>query len=222
MKQIIIITAGGSGKRMNTSIPKQFLLLNGEPVLMRTLRTFYQYNPEMAIILVLPSEQIKYWKTLCKKHRFNISHSIVEGGRTRHHSVKNAMNKVEPGTLVGIHDGVRPLVSRALIQACFDTAAVTGNAVPVTELTESIRKVNKEKSIRVDRSGFRMVQTPQVFQSDILIDAFRQRYRSIFTDEATLVEEAGYAIYLVKGQPENIKITTALDLCIASTILDNC
>ena len=222
MKHIVIIVAGGSGKRMQTNIPKQFLLLNEDPVLIRTIRAFHQYNPEMEIIVVLPQDQVKYWRTLCTKHRFNIPHEIVEGGKTRHHSVKNAMAGVEHGALVAVHDGVRPLISEALIRTCFDTAAILGNAVPVVELSESIRELEGEKNTRADRSRFRLVQTPQVFHSDQLIEAFGQPYKQVFTDEATLVESAGHRIHLVKGQPDNIKITTALDLCIASTVLEKC
>ncbi len=222
MDQITIIVAGGSGTRMNTNIPKQFLILRDDPVLMKTIREFNGYNPDMEILVVLPPEQVKYWHTLCRKHKFTIPHTIIEGGRTRHHSVKNAMEKVKPGMLVAVHDGVRPLVSRALIQTCFDTAAALGNAVPVTEPSESIRLVEGDSNFRADRSVFRMVQTPQVFQSDILIGAFRQNYDPLFTDEATLAEKAGHKIHLVKGQPENIKITTLLDMCIAAAILDAC
>ena len=222
MKHIVIIVAGGSGIRMQTNIPKQFLLLNEDPVLIRTIRAFHQYNPEMEIIVVLPQDQVKYWRTLCTKHRFNIPHEIVEGGKTRHHSVKNAMAGVEHGALVAVHDGVRPLITEALIRTCFDTAAILGNAVPVVELSESIRELEGEKNKRADRSRFRLVQTPQVFHSDQLIEAFGQPYKPVFTDEATLVESAGHRINLVKGQPDNIKITTALDLCIASTVLENC
>ncbi len=222
MKQSAIIVAGGYGKRMNTEIPKQFLLLNGDPVLMRTIRAFHEYNPEIDITVTLPADQLKYWQKLCIKHSFNIPHTVIEGGKTRHHSVKNATGKIRAGSVVAIHDGVRPLLSNALIQTCFDTAAILGNAVPVIELADSIREVQGEKNARADRSRFRLVQTPQVFHTDLLIDAFRQKYDPIFTDEATLVESAGYKINLIKGQPENIKITTALDLFIASAILENC
>ncbi len=207
---------------MQANIPKQFLILNEDPVLIRTIRAFHQYNPEIEIIVVLPQDQIKYWNTLCKKYRFTIPHEIVQGGKTRHHSVKNAMTWIRPGVIVAIHDGVRPLISQALIRTCFDTAAILGNAIPAVELSESIRELEGEKNIRADRSRFRLVQTPQVFHSDQLIDAFRLPYKPTFTDEATLVESAGHPIHLVKGQSDNIKITTMLDLCIASTILENC
>jgi 2-C-methyl-D-erythritol 4-phosphate cytidylyltransferase len=219
--QIAIIVAGGSGKRMNTRIPKQFLLLDGDPVLMRSVRAFHQYNPEMQLIIVLPPDQISYWKTLCDNHAFNIPHRIVEGGKTRHHSVKNALEKVRPGCLVAVHDGVRPLISKVLIKTCFDTAGIFGNAVPAVELSESIRRVKGRKNISTDRSEFRLVQTPQVFKSEILIEAFRQPYNDDFTDEATLVESAGHLIHLVKGESENIKITTTTDMWFATAILES-
>lgn len=221
MKQFTIIVAGGYGKRMNSEIPKQFLLLDGTPVLMITIKAFHQYNPEMDIVITLPPDQVKYWQKLCKNHSFNIPHAIVKGGKTRHHSVKNAIGKIQEGSVVAIHDGVRPLISNALIRTCFDTAAVLNNAVPVIEISESIREITRERNTRADRSRFRLVQTPQVFHSDLLIESFRQSYDPIFTDEANLVEAAGHRINLVKGQQENIKITTALDMFIASAILSN-
>lgn len=222
MEQIAIIVAGGSGKRMNTEIPKQFLLLNGEPVLMRTIKAFHQFNPKIVLIAVLPSEQIKYWETLCSKLKFDIPHQIIPGGETRHHSVKNAVMKIRSESLVAIHDGVRPLVSNALIRTCFDTAAICGNAIPVTELSESIRQIEGDRNCRADRTKFRLVQTPQVFRSNQLIEAFSQSYSDDFTDEASLVEAAGHRINLVKGQVENIKITTTLDMFYAASFLENC
>ncbi len=221
MEQTSIIVAGGSGKRMNTGIPKQFLLLNGIPVLMRTINAFNRYNPEMKLIVALPAEQMRYWKTLCKTHNFSVPHIVTEGGETRYHSVKNAMDQVSSGCLVAVHDGVRPLISNALIQTCFDTAAILGNAIPAVELSESIRKVKGKTSTTADRSRFVLVQTPQVFTSEVLIEAFRQPYKSLFTDEANLVEAAGHAIHLVSGQQENIKITTMVDMYFASAILEN-
>ena len=222
MKQFAVIVAGGLGKRMNTTIPKQFLLLQGEPVLMWTIKAFHQYNQEIGLIVTLPPDQVKYWQTLCEKHKFNIPHIIVEGGKTRHHSVKNAIDRIDNGSIVAVHDGVRPLVTNCLIRTCFDTASIMGNAVPAMELSDSIREVTEDDNVTADRSRFRLVQTPQVFQSDILIDAFKQKYDPEFTDEATLVERAGHKIHLVRGQPDNIKITTALDLQIAATIIENC
>jgi 2-C-methyl-D-erythritol 4-phosphate cytidylyltransferase len=222
LEQISVIVAGGSGKRMNSEIPKQFLLLNGDPVLMRTIKVFHEYNAEMKLIIALPGEHISYWKKLCKKYNFEIPHQLVKGGQTRHQTVKNAIVNIKPGSLVAIHDGVRPLVSIPLIRTCFDTAAVLGNAIPVTELSESIRQLKGENNISADRSLYRLVQTPQVFQSAQLIDAFSQNKKSGFTDEASLVESAGYRIHLVNGFSENIKLTTSLDMCFASAILENC
>jgi 2-C-methyl-D-erythritol 4-phosphate cytidylyltransferase len=221
MNKVAVIVAGGSGKRMGSDIPKQFLLLGGQPVLMRTMRTFHDYDPEIEIITVLPADQVKYWETLCRNHRFKIPHKIVTGGKTRHDSVKNAMEGIKPGAIVAVHDGVRPLVSVALIQTCFDTAAILGNAIPVVDIPESIRRVEGGKSRKADRSAFRLVQTPQVFRSEMLIKAFRQPYDPSFTDEANLVEADGNHIYLVKGQPSNIKLTTTLDIHIASAIIES-
>jgi 2-C-methyl-D-erythritol 4-phosphate cytidylyltransferase len=221
MDKIAVIVAGGSGKRMGSEIPKQFLLLAGQPVLMRTIKTFHDYDPELTIITVLPADQVRYWEMLCHNHRFKIPHKIVSGGTTRHNSVKNAMAGIKPGAIVAVHDGVRPLVSMALIQTCFDTAAILGNAIPVIDIPESIRSVDGEKSKSADRSAFRLVQTPQVFRSELLIRAFRQPYDPSFTDEANLVEADGNHIYLVKGQPSNIKLTTMLDIHIATAILES-
>jgi 2-C-methyl-D-erythritol 4-phosphate cytidylyltransferase len=221
MEQIAIIVAGGSGKRMNTEIPKQFLLLGGLPVLMRTINAFHGFNPVMKVIVALGADHVKYWQTLCRNHNYTVPHMISEGGRTRYHSVRNAMEHVPPGCLVAVHDGVRPLVGKALIQTCFDTAAALGSAIPVTELTETIRQISGKTNAAADRSRFRLVQTPQVFRSDLLIEAFRQPYKSIFTDEAILVEASGHPVNLVKGQQENIKITNMADLFIASAILEN-
>lgn len=221
MEKIAIIVAGGSGTRMGSQIPKQFLLLDGYPVLMRTIRTFHSYDPEIRIITVLPADQAKYWQTLCSKFRFTISHDIVPGGKTRHYSVRNAMEEVKAGAIVAVHDGVRPLVSVALIQTCFDTAEILGNAIPVIDIPESIRRVEGESNTSADRTAFRLVQTPQVFRSELLIDAFGQSYDPSFTDEANLVEASGISIHLVNGQRENIKITTTLDMRIASAILES-
>jgi 2-C-methyl-D-erythritol 4-phosphate cytidylyltransferase len=221
MDKIAVIVAGGSGKRMGSEIPKQFLLLGGQPVLMRTMRAFHDYDPEITIITVLPADQVRYWETLCRNYRFNIPHKIVPGGKSRHDSVKNAVAAISPGAIVAVHDGVRPLVSVALIQTCFDTAAILGNAIPVIDIPESIRRVDGEKSKSADRSAYRLVQTPQVFRSELLIRAFRQPYDPSFTDEANLVEADGNHIYLVKGQPSNIKLTTTLDIQIAEAILES-
>ncbi len=220
MNKTVIIVAGGSGSRMNAPIPKQFLLLKNEPVLMHSIKRFYSYDKNIRIIVALPEEHIPYWQTLCEQHRFNIKHTIVKGGDTRFLSVRNSLEKISGSGLVGIHDGVRPLVSEATIQTCYDLASVMGNAVPVTDPVESVREIDKGKNVAVDREKLKMVQTPQVFSGEILVDAYRNAASSDFTDDACVVEAAGYSIHLADGNRENIKITTNLDLLIADSIID--
>jgi len=221
MKKFVIIVAGGSGTRMGTEIPKQFLELHGEPVLMRTIRVFHQYDPDCELILVLPSAQQEYWAGLCLKHEFWLSHQIVSGGETRFHSVRNGLAKVKGDGIVFIHDGVRPLVSRETIGRCFETAEKNGNAIPVLAVSESLRKTEGNKNISVDRNLYFSVQTPQTFQSQQILDAFRQEYDPSFTDDASVAEKAGFSIQMVEGNRENIKITTPEDLIITRALLKN-
>lgn len=220
MTKTAIIVAGGKGARMNVDIPKQFLEIQGKPILMHTLEVFHRYDSEMKLILVLPSSQISFWKELCKKHAFTVSHLIVEGGETRFHSVKNGLNAVFGGGLVAVHDGVRPLVSVDTIARCFDAAEKYGAVVPVVDLVDSIRQVTETGSISVDRNLYKLVQTPQIFHADVLKKAYEQEFSSAFTDDASVVEVFGNKIYLVEGNKENIKITTEFDLKIAESILN--
>lgn len=216
----VIIVAGGKGTRMGTDIPKQFLLINGMPVLMHTLEAFYRYNPAIDVTVALPADQLCYWAELCQKYQFNVAHRLVEGGETRFHSVYNALQQIRPEGLVAIHDGVRPLVSTETITRCFATAAEKGNAVPVLLSVESIREVTgPDTSKAVDRSKYRMVQTPQVFKTHRLVEAYRQPYTDRFTDDASVVERLGDTIHLVDGNPENIKITNSIDLLLAEAML---
>lgn len=221
MNKTVIIVAGGSGSRMNAQIPKQFLLLKNEPVLMHSIKRFYSFDSKIRIIVALPEEHISYWETLCEQHGFGIQHTVVNGGESRFHSVRNALEKIDKDHLVGVHDGVRPLVSESTIQTCFDMASVMGNAVPVTDPVESVRKVHEGKSVALEREKLKMVQTPQVFKGEILIEAYRSIESSCFTDDASVVESAGNSIHLVEGNRENIKITTSLDLLIAEAIIEN-
>lgn len=220
MTQTIIITAGGIGKRMGTSIPKQFIELNGLPILMHTIQRFYSANPSFEIIVVLPDAHIKYWKELIDKHQFVLSHQIVEGGKERFFSIKNGL-KYATGELIGIHDGVRPFVSLEVIEKTYELAKINGTAIPVVNLKESMRQIDKNNSIAVDRSKFKIVQTPQCFKADIIQNAYLQPYSSQFTDDASVVELTGYKINLVDGNDENIKITTPMDLKLATTQLTN-
>ena len=219
VEKIALIVAGGTGNRMKTGIPKQFLLLKGYPVLMHTLDVFYRYDQGMRIILVLPETEIPSWKRLCEDYGFNISHEIVVGGETRFHSVKRNLAAIPDPCLVAVHDGVRPLVSVTTIDRCFEAALKFGNAIPCIEIPETMRKLGKKGSKQVDRFRYRLIQTPQVFDSAVLKKAYSQEYRKQFTDDAGVVESLGYTINLVEGNPENIKITYPHDLKVASAFL---
>jgi len=222
LKKIIIITAAGKGSRMHSEIPKQFLLLGKQPVLMHTMMKFYRYDPDFEIRLVLPAAQFDHWKKLCDKYKFTIPHSIFPGGETRFHSVKNSLQEIDENSITGIHDGVRPLVDNHTISRCYETAGRKGNAIPVIGVSESLRKLENSANSIADRNQYRIVQTPQVFQSKILLKAYKTPYNPSFTDDASVVEHMGYSINLVAGDPANIKITTKTDLLTADTLIRVC
>lgn len=209
--------------RMGKEIPKQFLLISGLPVLMHTIHAFYNYNPEIDIILVLPEEHKEYWSGLCRIYKMEIPLTIVNGGETRFHSVKNALEHIPENAIVAIHDGVRPLVSAEMIASGFVQAEKNGGAFPIIPLTDSIRKYTDEsfkKSESVDRSQFCLVQTPQVFRSEILLEAYKQNYSSKFTDDVSVVEASGLCEPIAfEGSKKNIKITEPTDLLIAESFL---
>ena len=217
--KIVIIVAGGKGSRMQTDIPKQFIELRGKPVLMYTLEVFHQYDASIKLVLVLPFDQISFWEELCIKYSFNLPHVIVSGGQTRYYSVRNGLETINESALVAIHDGVRPFVSIQTIDRCFVQAEKNGSAIPVMDLEESIRQITEEGNQSVNRSSFKIVQTPQVFTTEIIKKAYNQHFSSLFTDDASVVEASGAKIYLVEGNKENIKITTGFDLELAETIL---
>ncbi|MFH2094177.1 MAG: 2-C-methyl-D-erythritol 4-phosphate cytidylyltransferase [Bacteroidota bacterium] len=219
MEISILIVAGGSGKRMGSEIPKQFLEINGLPVLMHTMKKFAAFNDTANMVIVLPSAQFGQWEKLCRKHNFEIPHKIAAGGRTRFHSVRNGLALMNGKGLVAVHDAVRPLVSDAVIARCFNVAVKKGSAVPCIPVTESIREVSGAFSRPVDRSVFRIVQTPQVFRLDRMKQAYTQLYRPGFTDDATVMEYYGEPVNMVEGNTENIKITTPGDLKIAEILL---
>ena len=218
MPKNVIIVAGGQGSRMRSQIPKQFLILDGKPVLMHTINRFFQYNSDINVILVLPAPQISYWNELCATYNFSLPHKIAEGGVTRFHSVKNGIELIESGELTAVHDGVRPFVSLETITRCFDAATLKGSAIPVTKPVESIRKVEGENSYSCFRDEFRMVQTPQVFNTSLLKKGYEQPYNELFTDDASVIETMGNTIHLVEGNRENIKITSPLDLVLGEAI----
>ena len=220
MNKTAIIVAGGKGERMNADIPKQFLEIKGKPILIYTLEAFMNFDASLQLILVLPAAQFEFWKTLCKKHALNIPHQIVAGGQSRFQSVKNGLDAVKVPAIVAIHDGVRPLVSKETISRCFDAAAKFGAAIPTMDSIESIRFVDANGSKSVDRNAYKMVQTPQVFDAELLKKAYEQEFSVLFTDDASVVEAMGATVHLVDGNRENIKITTEFDLIVAERLLE--
>jgi 2-C-methyl-D-erythritol 4-phosphate cytidylyltransferase len=220
----IIIVAGGKGLRMGSDIPKQFLPIGGKPVLMRTLERFREYSAELQIILVLPEAQQEYWHQLCKEYHFDVEYTLANGGQTRFHSVQNGLAKVPDDAqgVVGVHDGVRPFPSIEVIKNCYETARTKKAVIPVIPVVETVRHLEGEKSVTVPRGDYRLVQTPQTFDIQLLKAANRQPYNDGFTDDASVVESYGYEITLVEGNRENIKITTPYDLKIAEVIINPC
>ncbi len=220
MKQVALIVAGGKGNRMNATVPKQFLLLNNQPILMHTINRFLEFNSEIEIVIVLPKSEIENWNILCKEFNFKVSHRVIAGGKERFFSVKNGLDQLTGKGIVFIHDGVRPLVSLKTIERCNAVAIEKGNVIPVLPLIESIRKVLDKKSMMANRSEFVSIQTPQAFQIELIKKAYQQEFESGFTDDASVLENLGIEINLVEGNRENIKITHETDLKIAKALLD--
>lgn len=214
MQEYVIIVAGGSGSRMKSELPKQFLKINGLPILMHTIQAFRKYSDALQIVLVLPAEQIIFWKQLCEEHSFQTAYTLVAGGDSRFASVKNGLDSIQDHEgLVAVHDGVRPVVSKEIIAAGFVKAAEQGSAVTSVPLKDSIRKVEESgKNQAVDRTAFQLIQTPQTFRLDWMQQAFAVDYNEQFTDCASVLEAAGYPIHLIPGAYETIKITTPEDL----------
>jgi len=222
MKKTVIIVAGGTGSRMQSAIPKQFLLLRKKPVLMHTLSKFASFDPDIKLILVIPADQENYWQVLCIKYAFNLRHEIVHGGSNRFESVKNGLAVTGKEGLVAIHDGVRPLVTLHTIEKCFDTASKKGNAIPVIPLVDSVRQEQPDgSSIMLDRIRLRLIQTPQVFKISLIKKAYEQPFRINFTDDASVLESMGIKINMVEGNSENIKITNPHDLMMAEKLMES-
>ena len=216
----VIIVAGGKGLRMGSDIPKQFLPIAGKPVLMRTLERFRAYSSALQIILVLPEAQQDYWQELCKQYDFKVDYQLANGGQTRFHSVQNGLALVPDDAegVVGVHDGVRPFPSIDVIRNCYDTARTAKAVIPVIPVVETVRQLKSDGSITVPRDQYRLVQTPQTFDIQLLKAANRQPYNDGFTDDASVVESYGHAITLVEGNRENIKITTPYDIVVAEAL----
>jgi 2-C-methyl-D-erythritol 4-phosphate cytidylyltransferase len=219
MKKFAVIVAGGNGSRMGETIPKQFIDLNGRPVLMHTFDAFYNYNQQIEIILVLPKNQVELWDALCKKHRFELKYKLAFGGKTRFHSVKNGLELVNSDGVVFIHDGVRPLVSKQTLENCYNTTLEKGNALPVIPANESVRVVENGKNRAVNRANYFLVQTPQTFKTELIKEASQQPFSELFTDDASVLEKFGATINLVEGNRENIKITYPEDIVISELLL---
>jgi 2-C-methyl-D-erythritol 4-phosphate cytidylyltransferase len=219
LNKYAIIVAGGSGKRFGTDVPKQFRLLAGFPILMHSTKAFISAFQDIRLIVVVPENQTAKWKKLCEKHDFDFPHQIVDGGNERFYSVKNGLLLVKDAGLVAIHDGARPLVSVEVIRDAFRLAEETGAAIPATEVSDSVRWFDNNTNRPFPREKIRLVQTPQVFRSELILQAYQQSYEPRFTDDASVVEAFGQSVTLTKGNPENIKITTPIDLIIAEAIL---
>ncbi len=218
-KEYALIVAGGKGTRIKSKVPKQFLDLDGVPVLMRTINTFYSYSPAITVIVVLPEDDFPLWEELCLLHKYNKPLLLTKGGDTRFQSVKNGLDKIKGDGLVAIHDGVRPLVSEDIIGASFRLAAVHGSAVAAVRLKESIRMTDQDNTKAMDRSRFRLVQTPQTFTVSLIKNAYQTKEDASLTDDASVAERAGHVISLFEGSYENIKITTPEDLIVAEALI---
>ena len=231
----VVIVAGGKGLRMGSDIPKQFLPIGGKPVLMRTLERFRHYSPTLQIILVLPKAQQDYWRQLCEDYDFAVDYQLADGGETRFHSVQHGLALIPDDAegVVGVHDGVRPFPSIDVIRNCYETARTAKAVIPVIPVVETVRKITQRDrtqkepsllcnsaSVTVPRGEYRLVQTPQCFDIQLLKAANRQPYNDGFTDDASVVESFGHAITLVEGNRENIKITTPYDLKIAEVLTE--
>ncbi len=221
MEKTVIIVAGGQGMRFGKDLPKQFFYIREKPLLMHTIELFHLYNRNIQIIVGIRDDYISHWESVCEQFHFDVPHLLSPGGETRFHTVKNALPKVNPGNLIAIHDAVRPLLYKRTIDNCYEAAELHGASLPCVEVHDTIRELTPGGSRWVDRSSFRLVQTPQVFRYDILINAYENEYSKDYTDDASVVEKAGVPITLVEGNPENIKITTAEDLSYAEAIFDS-
>ncbi|MBE0673904.1 MAG: 2-C-methyl-D-erythritol 4-phosphate cytidylyltransferase [Bacteroidales bacterium] len=221
MKRYVLIVAGGSGMRMGTATPKQFLLLAGKPLLMHTISRLYRLTGESPVTVVLPEEHVKSWEALVRQYSYAVPHSIVTGGAERFHSVKNGLDTLPDEGFVAIHDGVRPFVSADTIDRLFREAEKSGAAIPVIAPPESVRMVTIRGTLPVNREAIRLVQTPQVFRLDSIKNAYTLGYNPLFTDDATVAEQSGVEVSIVEGNRENIKITTPADMMYAEAIISS-
>jgi len=214
-----IIVAGGSGQRVGSKIPKQFLELKGRPLLMRTIESFHQYSKEIKLILVLPSTHLSTWEELCERFQFRIPVTLQSGGTTRFQSVKNGLKLIGDEGFVAIHDGVRPLVDSKMIELSFETAERDNSAVAAISINDSIRKISPNGSLAVNRTAYRIIQTPQTYKADLIKRAYEIEEKELFTDDASVWEAAGNQVSLYQGNEKNLKITTIQDLVVAEVLM---
>ncbi len=220
MTKHVIIVAGGSGKRFQSKIPKQFMVLAGKSVVMHCINAFNNCFPGINVILALPEKYFELWEQLCDEYQFSVPHIVSKGGDTRFHSVKNALEHITENGLIAVHDGVRPLVSSQLIFNSFSEAEKFGNAIPAISINDSVRILDNDKNKVVDREQLKLIQTPQCFKSLILKRAYQQDYNDSFTDDASVVESTGEKIHLIDGDAENIKITRDVDLIVVESLIN--
>ncbi len=223
MNKIAIITAAGTGKRMKTLTPKQFLPVKNKPLLYYTINLFFKRKEDIKIILVLPENHISTWNSLCLKYEIHIPAIVIPGGPTRFHSVKSGLKACEyenPKSIVAIHDGVRPFVSPDVISEGFSIASRKGSAVPVISVSQSIRKISGKHNTMVPRDEYKLVQTPQFFRLDMISEAYKIHYSEKFTDDASVFENTNNQITVFEGNKENIKITDSFDMIIAEKIIE--
>ena len=215
-KKYLLVMAGGSGSRMGADCPKQFLEIGGKAILQLTIERFLEAEPDLKVVVVLPKEHIDTWKQYCHSRNFFCPQTLVSGGITRFHSVRNGLEKVPEGALVAVHDAVRPLISAELVRTLYAAAEVSGAVVPTVPVVDTIKSLD---GIYVDRSRLLSVQTPQIFRSELLKEAYRQPYNTSFTDDASVVEAAGETVDYVSGERFNIKITTPDDLVLCNALM---
>jgi len=219
-QEYAIIVAGGKGTRIKSALPKQFIEVAGKPVLLHTLEAFIRYSQKISLILVLPHDDVEIWESIAKKFAFSFPVTLAMGGETRFQSVKNGLAKIPGDGLVAIHDGVRPLVSEDIIGASFRLAAIHHCAVASVRLKESLRVTDQDRTAAVDRSRYRLIQTPQTFAVGLIREAYEMKEDLSLTDDASVAERAGHPVSLFEGSYENIKITTPEDLLIATALLN--
>ncbi|RZL61425.1 MAG: 2-C-methyl-D-erythritol 4-phosphate cytidylyltransferase [Pedobacter sp.] len=220
MKYYAVIVAGGSGNRMQTETPKQFLLLNNLPVLMHTIKAFAQSDSQPKILVVLHTDQHNYWRRLCNEFNFNIPHEIIAGGSERFNSVQNAIKTIKEDCFVAIHDAVRPLISKQLIDYSYKQATELGNVVVAVQSSDSVRLLKNGETSAIKRNEVYLVQTPQVFDLSVLRSAYEQDFELAFTDDASVVEALGEKINIIEGERNNIKITYPIDLELAEMLIN--